>query len=254
VKLHGEEHAGVAMSYARLGHFWRSLNEPDQALELFKKSLALELTLYGEEHADVAESYLIVGITCLTLGEHAQALKYLEKSLAIELMLHGEEHPYVARSYRLLGSLFETLGDSDRAREHLEKALAIQVKLHGEEHADVASCRDLLGDLLVKLDLKAKAQAHYELAATHGNGWSMWKLAQYDLGCVVDEAGAERLLSRVRGAAEFGVQEAKLVLEGTMGMGPMEIAPGKRPAKGFSLARLPPPVLRCLLSSSDRGS
>jgi tetratricopeptide (TPR) repeat protein len=146
----------------------------------------------------------------------------LESRLGIRLRLFGEEHADVAASYNNLGNLLSDLGEYEQAREYYEKSLGIRLRLFGEEHADVALSRDLLGDVLLQLELFDEARAQYEQAAAHGNGWSMWTLAQFDVEDVDSVDGAEQVLAWVRGAAEFGVEAAAGVLEDVDGMGPME--------------------------------
>ncbi|MBF0537015.1 MAG: tetratricopeptide repeat protein [Nitrospirae bacterium] len=137
-----------------------TLGDSKQAIEFYKKALAIRLEVYGERHLSVAQSYNNIGFAWNELGDSKQAIAFLEKALAIQLEVYGERHPSVATSYNNIGFAWNELGDSKQAIEFIEKALAIRLEVYGEKHPSVATSYNNIGLALYSLGDSRQAITH----------------------------------------------------------------------------------------------
>ena len=91
--FYGDNHPLVATNYNNVGGLYKVQGDYAQALEYYRKALAIYQSVYGENHPDVAVSYNNIGNVCYHQGQYAQALECFQKAFAILKAALGEDHP-----------------------------------------------------------------------------------------------------------------------------------------------------------------
>ena len=133
-----------ATSYIIIGGIYEKLDDYSKALDYFKKSLKIVLSVYGENHSQVSSIYDHIGEIYFAQKDYSKALYYFEESLKIRLSLFGENHPEVALSYYSIGSLYIIQGDKSKALNYYEKSLKIRLSVYGENHPLTKEIMDLI--------------------------------------------------------------------------------------------------------------
>ena len=111
-----------------------------QALNDFKKSLAMKLEFHGgDRNLDVAYSYNCIGIIHDDQMNYTQAQAMYEKALNIRRELLGDYHPDVAQCYWNLGLINRYQDKFSESIQMFHKALNIKLDIFGQ-HIDVAYC------------------------------------------------------------------------------------------------------------------
>jgi tetratricopeptide (TPR) repeat protein len=166
LRIYGEMHSNLIISYDHLANTYRALGKFHQAIKHYEKVLEIRLKHYGEEHPDVATTYTDLGLAMASLGKYEEARKCHEKVLAIRLKAYKgkEPHPDIASSYSCLGETLRSLGRYKEAKKHHEKALAIRRTARGEEHPHTAISYSCLGLALKSLGRYEEAKEHHEKA------------------------------------------------------------------------------------------
>ncbi len=118
-----------AAAYGNLGIVHWTRGELDLAVDMYEKSLALNMELGDRE--GMANQYCNLGIAHWTRGELDPAVEMYAKSLAINTELDRKEG--MATDYCNLGAVYEIQGNLGRAVEMYEKALAINTELGSKE-------------------------------------------------------------------------------------------------------------------------
>jgi eukaryotic-like serine/threonine-protein kinase len=150
------DHPALAQNLNNLGEDYRHLGEPERALELHTRALAIWETKLGPEHPDVALSHTAIGDDLLALGRLDEALPHLERALVIRA---GESidpveraHTQWAMARALWGASVAAGRDRARAPELARAALETfaadeEPELEGEVRAWLASigASDLVG-------------------------------------------------------------------------------------------------------------
>lgn len=111
-----------------------------QALNDFKKSMAMKLEIHGgDRNLDVAYSYNCIGIIHDDQFNYTDAKAMYEKALNIRKEILGDNHPDVAQCYWNLGLIYRYRANYPDALRMFHKALSIKMDIFGE-HIDVANC------------------------------------------------------------------------------------------------------------------
>ena len=130
--------------YNDIGEIYSVQGDDFKALDYFKKSLKIVLSVYGENHSQVSSIYDHIGEVYFAQKDYSKALYYFEESLKIRLSLFGENHPEVALSYYSIGSLYIIQGDKSKALNYYEKSLKIRLSVYGENHPLTKEIMDLI--------------------------------------------------------------------------------------------------------------
>ena len=72
-------------------------------MEMYQRSLKINLEIFGENHPDVAQSYNNIGGVYDAQGDYVKALEMYQQSLKIRLAMFCDCHPDVATSYNNIG-------------------------------------------------------------------------------------------------------------------------------------------------------
>ncbi len=166
--------------YFQHGNLYIVEQDHVKALEFFKKSLEMRLSISGEISDDVAESYTGLGVAHLNLMSLDSALFFLQKALQIRQQIFGEVNLDVAISHNNVGNVYFKRIDYQNALSSHQKALDIQIAVLGNapnpysaaSYLNIGTDYDQQGDYYKALDYYFKALAtksslvgeeHYEL-------------------------------------------------------------------------------------------
>jgi len=116
-----------------------------EALELYRKNLALTEQQFGPAHPKTARALERVANTEDKLGHHAEALALYDRAIAI---YGAAESGQVATLYDNSGSALMMLGKLPEAEARIRRALAIHEHVQGPDHPEVATTLVNLANVL----------------------------------------------------------------------------------------------------------
>ncbi|ETO22057.1 hypothetical protein RFI_15146 [Reticulomyxa filosa] len=146
-----------------LGKNTLDISKVNEAIQLFRFVLCVQLQTLHDLHIDVAYSYFQLGKAHeykgeydkaieyyekdleISLGEYDKAIEYHETSLKIKLNKFVHDNYEVSVSYNNLGCVYDNKGEYDKAIEYHEKSLKIRLDILGPEHLAVATSYNNLG-------------------------------------------------------------------------------------------------------------
>ena len=141
-----------------------SAGKLSEALDLYRKNLALIEQQFGPSHPKTARAVERVANTLDKLGRHADALAMYDRSLAIT----GDvASGVVATLYDNSGSALMMLGKLPEAEARIRRALALHEQLQGPDHPEVATTLVNLANVLDRegkdsLELRQRALRIFE--------------------------------------------------------------------------------------------
>jgi tetratricopeptide (TPR) repeat protein len=116
-----------------------------EALELYRKNLALTEQQFGPQHPKTARAVERVANTLDKLGRHGDALAMYDRALAIT----GDAATgAVATLYDNSGTALMMLGKLPAAEARIRRALALHEQVQGKDHPDVATTLVNLANVL----------------------------------------------------------------------------------------------------------
>jgi tetratricopeptide (TPR) repeat protein/predicted Ser/Thr protein kinase len=139
-----------AKAHTVRAHALSQLERHDEALEAFRKAIALLETESAREPARRAQLAAAIGAygTALGLaGKTAEGAAELRTCLAIEESALGAQHPEIGRTLHDLANLERELGDIDAAERDFERSRAIFVAAHGASSFEVIASDAALAGL-----------------------------------------------------------------------------------------------------------
>ncbi len=133
-------------------HFFLGLlahqeHRPRQAIDHFRRFLALKHDGRTGPPASLYSAYLNLGIAYGDLGRFAEARRYFERSLQEGIDVYGPDHPGVGASLHALAEMYILQGDAAAAEANFRRSLAILERLPGPESSQALNglARALLG-------------------------------------------------------------------------------------------------------------
>ena len=135
----GEEHTDVASTLIGLANMFETQGRLDEALDHYKRALAIMRKALGEEHTSVADSLMGMGLVFKAQGRLDEALDHYERALAIKRKALGEEHTDVADILYKMALLKKRLSDGggvESARALFLRCADIYAKTYGSDDAD----------------------------------------------------------------------------------------------------------------------
>lgn len=147
-----------------LGLLAHQEHRPQQAIDHFRRFLALKQDGRTGSQAALHLTYLNLGISHGELGRFAEAKVYFERSLREGLDVYGPDYPGVAGSLHSLGEMYRLTGDAAAAEAYFRRSLAIFERLRLEGH-DSAQVLTSLGRALLGQGRAAEAVPLLERAA-----------------------------------------------------------------------------------------
>ncbi len=118
----------------QLASHFRSFDRADEAVEIYRKLLALRISRHGELHPDVAWVQRELGTTLANQGNHEEGLPLLEEAVRNTRRIFGKDHARTSRALHPLAVTKRVLGRHDEAVEHLLEVVDIHRRLYGERH------------------------------------------------------------------------------------------------------------------------
>lgn len=148
--------------YNNVGEACRVLNEPNKALEYFKKA---EYIIDKNENILVYEKNAInnsFGAIYYSLKDYNLALKYFKKACLGFENMYGEFHPDTASCYNNISSILDLLEQHSSALIYAEKALEVDRHLFGEMHPKVGIRYNTLGNVYYSIKNYSQATEYYK--------------------------------------------------------------------------------------------
>jgi tetratricopeptide (TPR) repeat protein len=205
---------GEALLLAAFGQLATRRGNPDEALDLCTRSLAIVEALYGEDDRRIVGALMKLGNANLGKGTFAEAEELYTRALAILEAKLGPDHPGLTAVLNNLGTVRGMRGDVDGTLPYFERALKIEEEVIGPEHPAIARLLGNIGatfaaqgkhkeareylERSLAIDEKARGPEHPSLALTLHNLGSV----SADLG---DYRGAKAYMERA-----MKIRKAKL--------------------------------------------
>lgn len=127
------------------------LDNHDQAISLYKRSLALKEKALGPNHPQVGETLNYLGADCMLSGRHAEGVAYLERCVAIFERAYAPDDPRLGGPLDLLASGYSSLGQLGKVEPLLKRALEIAEKSGETDQLGVAESLLSLGSYYSKV-------------------------------------------------------------------------------------------------------
>jgi tetratricopeptide (TPR) repeat protein len=153
-----------AQIYHQLGRAKDDLEEYDEALTVYKKSLKIRQQLLSSNHPDLAKSYNNIGVVYVNMGEYSKALFSHEKALEIRQQSLSPNHPHLGSSYNNIGVVYDKMGEYTEALSYYKKSLEIKQKSLPTHHPDLASSNNNIGLMYEHMGNYSKAHSFYQCA------------------------------------------------------------------------------------------
>jgi tetratricopeptide (TPR) repeat protein len=147
-----------------VGKLLSALGEHDDALDHYRRALALAEAELGPEHPRVAATLMGIGAVLQGQGKLEEALEHQQRALALVEAAQGPGHPRTATALINLGDVLVIQGKLGEALGHLQRALAIREQALGPMHPDVATTLNEIGDVLAWQGKPDQAFVHHERA------------------------------------------------------------------------------------------
>ena len=162
-RMGGDERVEAFITNA-LGSILMREDKPTEALEYFRRTLALRQKAYPADHPDVAGAYNNLGAAFTKASRIPEGREALARAQAIYEKALGPTHPETANALHNLGLSAQREQDDVAAVSLLERALQARRAEHGEESAEVAKSLKCLGASLCILGRRAECVSLYEQA------------------------------------------------------------------------------------------
>ncbi|PTL82785.1 serine/threonine-protein kinase [Vitiosangium sp. GDMCC 1.1324] len=127
-----------------LGAILMREDKTEEAMEYFRRVVALRRKVYPPDHPEVAAILNNLGASLVKAGRLDEARKELEQAQVIYEKALGPNHPETANALHNLAMLAQKTGDDEAAVGYFQRALAAREAGLGPEHPEVASTLDSL--------------------------------------------------------------------------------------------------------------
>ncbi|CAF0899495.1 unnamed protein product [Adineta steineri] len=140
-----EDDKNKAYIYVHLGMIKDEQGKYEEALTLYKKSLAMYQKTLPPNHLNLASSYNNIGNVHYIMGNYPKALSSHEKAIEIRQQSLPSNHPDLAKSYGNIGLVYADMGNYPKALSSHEKALEIHQQYLPSNHPDLAKSYNNIG-------------------------------------------------------------------------------------------------------------
>jgi eukaryotic-like serine/threonine-protein kinase len=138
----------VSDSLSTLAFVRRRQGHPLDAVELYRKALAIDEQRLGKTHTVVARARQNLAVILTDLGQFDDAERQLTQAIAAYRAVFGERHPRIATTLNNLGNLESRRNRFDRAADYTEAAFEMRRAILGGDHASTLLAQANLGSLL----------------------------------------------------------------------------------------------------------
>jgi tetratricopeptide (TPR) repeat protein len=157
------KHFFTAESMQNLGTFLSQHERPDEAIELFRKSLDMKREILGAIHPEVALGLDSLAGALQDAGHMDEAEKLFREAVEMQRKLLGDSHPNLGQTLNNLASVLKARGDYAGARDCLFEAVGICRRAMGPDHEDTihveANARRLVSEEIVRCEEKLGAES-----------------------------------------------------------------------------------------------
>jgi len=151
-RVYGPRDVRVEPATTELGLLLR-MSDPEQALNLYRRSYELRVAAYGDWDGDAAVLLQNIGAMHARAGRYRDARDAYERALPRLTNHFGERDPHIAAVLGNLAVTYRNLGDYERAVEMARRGLDVDTSVSGPDHPDagvawynLAGITDKLGD------------------------------------------------------------------------------------------------------------
>ncbi|CAF4171022.1 unnamed protein product, partial [Adineta steineri] len=159
-----EDDKNKADIYVHLGMIKDEQGKYEEALTLYKKSLAMYQKTLPPNHLSLASSYNNIGNVHYIMGNYPKALSSHEKAIEIRQQSLPSNHPDLAKSYGNIGLVYADIGNYPKALSSHEKALEIHQQYLPSNHPDLAKSYNNIGLVHYNMGDYPKALSSHEKA------------------------------------------------------------------------------------------
>jgi tetratricopeptide (TPR) repeat protein len=136
-KSHAEYHPHMADFYDNAAALCKQLKQNNDALNYYKKALAVDERQLPSNSFGAAKSHNNIGIIYCLLNQYDRAVEHYQSSLIIKLNTHPLPQHSIAKSYMNIASVYKTMDDLENALENYQKAEIIYKNLLPNQHVDL---------------------------------------------------------------------------------------------------------------------
>ncbi|CAF1015313.1 unnamed protein product [Adineta steineri] len=159
-----EDDKNKADIYVHLGMIKDEQGKYEEALTLYKKSLAMYQKTLPPNHLSLASSYNNIGNVHYIMGNYPKALSSHEKAIEIRQQSLPSNHPDLAKSYGNIGLVYADMGNYPKALSSHEKALKIRQQSLPPNHPELAKSYNNIGLVHYNMGGYPKALSSHEKA------------------------------------------------------------------------------------------
>ncbi|CAF1228361.1 unnamed protein product [Adineta steineri] len=159
-----EDDKNKADIYVHLGMIKDEQGKYEEALTLYKKSLAMYQKTLPPNHLNLASSYNNIGNVHYIMSNYPKALSSHEKAIEIRQQSLPSNHPDLAKSYGNIGLVYADMGNYPKALSSHEKALEIHQQYLPSNHPDLAKSYNNIGLVHYNMGDYPKALSSHEKA------------------------------------------------------------------------------------------
>ncbi|MEM8996778.1 MAG: serine/threonine-protein kinase, partial [Acidobacteriota bacterium] len=149
----------VAADLSDLGLAVKRQGRIDEAIELQREALALDIELFGELHPETASTYNNLADTLWKAGELDAGDEAMVRSLELMAELYGDAHRNIATSLGNFGTSMMRRGDLEQSADYFRRSLEMRRTLAGGEDRYVAQSSAQLGEVLHRLGRLDESEA-----------------------------------------------------------------------------------------------
>jgi serine/threonine-protein kinase len=148
VNTHPAGSEAVSDSLSTLAFVRRRQGHPLDAVELYRKALAIDEQRLGERHTLVARARQNLAVILTDMGQFDDAERQLTLAIEAYRGVFGERHPRIATTLNNLGHLEGRRSRFDRAVDYTQAAFEMRRAILGADHPSTLIAQANLGSLL----------------------------------------------------------------------------------------------------------
>lgn len=140
-------YASIGNIYIQMGKVYISMNDKEQASEMFDKAIKSQLKFLPSNHPDIAYTYIGLSSLYSQINDKDKALNYLQKAYQLQLETLPENHLDFGQIYKHFGDFYKKYDDFDKALSYYHRALDNELKTLLWNHPTVAHAYFTIGSV-----------------------------------------------------------------------------------------------------------
>ncbi|WP_271782625.1 CHAT domain-containing protein [Aquimarina algiphila] len=187
-----ENHIEKAKAYDRIGNKIETTElKYTQAIEYYRKALAIKKTVLPKDHFLFTKSYKNLGVLYRKTGKYTNAIKYLKLNVDMYIKTYGKNHSKITSPLNDLSLCYLKMGESHLALKYTKESLAIIQKKYGLHSDKVAKFHFRLGSIYDDISDYKKAIFNFKkaIATTKKTNSSYLSQCYNNLGNLFSKTG-----------------------------------------------------------------